>query len=49
MFGWDDVRFAFIAAVLLFVVPFALFSGIITANYVFCDKMNVCDSVEVQK
>ena len=46
---WDDVRFVFVATVLGFLFPFAMISGFITADYVLCDKMNVCGSVEVMK
>ena len=46
---WDDMRFVFVATVLGFLFPSAIISGVITADYVLCDKMNVCGSVEVKK
>lgn len=49
MFDWDDVRFILGMTIMGFLFPFAMISGFITANYVLCDKMNVCGSVEVKK
>lgn len=43
---WDDVRFIVIMTVLGFLFPFALISGFIAADYVICNKLNVCDVVD---
>jgi hypothetical protein len=43
---WDDLRFIVVMVVLGFLFPFALVSGLITADYVICNKLSAC---EVQK
>jgi len=50
MMFWDDVRFIFMVAVIGFIFPCAMVLGLVTADYVLCDKMNACDNlVEVRE
>jgi len=47
---WDDIRFTLVFTVgvltMVTVTPVAITGGLFASNYIFCEKMQVCEDIK---